>query len=140
FEVEKSTAWPFIVQTKDQTIEVLGTHFNVCAYSDDVYTKTTLKEGRVKVSSPHAGGKSESIILKPNQQAITATAWANVQVRSVNASDVSAWKENLFVFEEEELMEVMKKISRWYDVEVEYRDGMEGKKIGGVIPKLPRVE
>lgn len=141
FEVEKTADWPFIVKTTSQQIEVLGTHFNVSAYDDDELAKTTLVEGRVKVASSSEGRlASREKVLKPGQQAITLRGSDHITIGGIDTEEVISWKENLFVFNNEEISEVMKKVSRWYDVEVEYLDGMAGKRIGGSIPRLSHVE
>ena len=145
FEVEKAADWPFIVKTSSQQIEVLGTRFNVSAYDDDESIKTALVEGRVKVTAVGTGdeGAQQSnypTILKPGQQAITTKGKGNINVSTIDTEEAVSWKENLFVFNDEEISEVMKKVSRWYDVEVEYRDGMAGKRIGGSIPRFGNVE
>ncbi len=144
FEVRHAADWPFIVNTSMQRIEVLGTHFNVSAYSDDAYTKTTLVEGRVRISSPGAAAddatlQGGSALLMPGQQAVSRMHLKQLTVHTVDPEDIISWKENLFVFSNEEISAVMKKVSRWYDVEVEYKDGMAGKRIGGSIPILDNV-
>lgn len=148
FEVQKAKNWPFIVRTKTQQIEVLGTHFNVNAYAGDRKAKTTLVEGSVKVSQRSVGdispsGRFEttpSLVLKPGQQATTYADREGINVETIDPYEVVSWKENLFVFNNEEISEVMKKVSRWYDVEVVYRDGMAGKRIGGTIPRFKQIE
>lgn len=140
FEVEKAEGWPFIVKTASQQIKVLGTHFNVSAYDDDQLAKTTLVEGRVKVASSSSEGPLAGQVLKPGQQAITLKGSDRIKIGAIDTEEVISWKENLFVFNNEEISEVMKKVSRWYDVEVTYLDGMAGKRIGGSIPRLEHVE
>lgn len=141
FEVEKAANWPFVVNTEFQQIEVLGTHFNISAYDDDEHAKTTLVEGRVKVVSSADGQRAgQTKVLIPGQQAITLRGSSHIKVDKIDTEEVMSWKENLFVFNNEEISEVMKKVSRWYDVEVEYLDGMAGKRIGGSIPRLSHVE
>ena len=142
FEVEKAADWPFVVKTTSQQIEVLGTHFNVSAYDDDERAKTTLVEGRVKVASLLVDGQatSQAKVLRPGQQAITSRGSDHIKVGEIDTEEVISWKENLFVFNNEEISEVMRKVSRWYDVEVEYLDGMAGKRIGGSIPRFGKLE
>lgn len=147
FEVEKASRWPFVVKTKSQQVEVLGTHFNVSAYDDDNDVKTSLVEGAVKVSAidPSATfnereANTESIILKPGQQAVTHMGKRNLKITEVDPYEVVLWKDSLFTFHNEEISAVMKKVSRWYDVEVHYLDGMAGKRIGGGIPRFEHVE
>ncbi len=142
-EVINAADWPFVVTTAKQRIQVLGTSFNVSAYADDAFTQTTLVSGRVSVSfhtDPADGNELESVVLRPGQQVSSYSGRANYTVKSVDPEDFVSWKDHLFVFNNEEISEVMKKVSRWYNVEVEYQDGMAGKRIGGSIPRLDNVE
>ncbi|MET4544675.1 transmembrane sensor [Pedobacter africanus] len=109
FEVTKNKKQPFIVKSRNQEVRVLGTHFNINAYTDEANTRTTLLEGSILINQK---------ILKPNQQAVQADG--NISVREVNANDAIDWKNGEFICREEPLESLMKKISRWYDVEVVY--------------------
>jgi ferric-dicitrate binding protein FerR (iron transport regulator) len=128
FEVAPNAAKPFHVKTGTQDIEVLGTHFNVNAYKDEETIKTTLLEGSVKVVSrkwPVAGGEkdSEEVILKPGEQASVSRQSQTshfITVHSPDLDQVMAWKNGQFIFRDERIENIMKQISRWYDVEVEY--------------------
>ncbi len=136
FEVQKAERWPFIVNAKGQKVEVLGTHFNVSAYADDSFTKTSLIEGSVRISLP---GHSP-VVLQPGQQSTSTDFKNGIQISEMGSEDVTAWRGNHFTFNNEEVSEVMKKVSRWYDVEVTYQDGMEGKLIGGSIPRFATLD
>lgn len=116
FEIAHNKAMPFKVSSLGQMVEVLGTHFNVMAYSDEKVIKTTLLEGSVKISD---GGRTK--LLKPGEQAqVTA---GNIKiVDDIDMEDVVAWKNGYFKFADN-LESTMNKIARWYDVEVVY----EGK-------------
>jgi len=114
FEVEHNAAKPFRVVCNGQIVEDLGTHFNINAYSDENAVKTTLLEGSVKVSS--AG---EAKILKPGEQAQLVRG--NILVAQVNVDEVVAWKNGLFDFKDADIETVMRQLSRWYDVDIEYR-------------------
>lgn len=120
FEVAKDSARPFVVAVntngKNQEVTVLGTHFNINAYEDEAVIKTTLLEGSVKVSS-HA----ESRILKPGQQ---ATLGSTFQVTEVDAMQAVDWKNGNFYFNDENIQNIMRKLARWYDVEVVYIGAM----------------
>jgi ferric-dicitrate binding protein FerR (iron transport regulator) len=149
FEVQKAKSWPFFVKTSLQQIEVLGTHFNVSAYDEDRFTKTTLVEGSLQVSPSKAETASRlsipffsknTTILVPGQQALMDQERKDIRVDQVDPKEIISWRENIFVFNNEEIKEVMKKVSRWYVVEVIYQEGMEGKRIGGTIPRFEAVE
>jgi len=118
FKVAKDKAHPFIVSTTKQKVKVLGTHFNITAYADEPATLTTLEEGLVEVRSNNG---NKAALLKPNQQSIL-TASNQITVKEVNVKEELAWKNGLFIFNEENLESTMRKISRWYDVEVYYQD------------------
>lgn len=113
----KGVRVPFIVKTVGQQIEVLGTHFNVNAYDEEPATKTTLLEGSVRVSV--AGGVEK--ILRPGQQASVPASGSVITARSVDAQDAIAWKQGDFIFNGDDLQMVMRQLSRWYNVKVEYQ-------------------
>ena len=120
FQVAKDKAHPFIVITGQQEVEVLGTHFNINAYEDEPNTKTTLLEGSVKVSS----SKGSSQTLQPDQQAILSQS--GIEVIPVVAEAYIDWKEGSINFRREGLQSIMRKVARWYNVEVEYQ-GVSGE-------------
>ena len=148
FEIKKANKWPFIIKTNRQQVEVLGTNLNVSAYVDDASTKTTLITGNVRVSSYSDGNMSKSTtltalyseILVPGQQATTTEGDCKIALSTVDTEEIISWKQNLFVFNNEEISEVMKKVSRWYAVDVEFHDGMKGKRIGGTIPRFEHID
>lgn len=122
FEIAKDKSHPFIVITDKQEVEVLGTHFNINSYADEPSTKTTLSEGSVKVSLRSSKSGDTFTVLKPNQQALLTAG--EFKVASVNAEDIIAWKNGLFVLEDESLQSIMKRVERWYNVEVSYAAGI----------------
>jgi ferric-dicitrate binding protein FerR (iron transport regulator) len=115
FEIAHSKNMPFRVASRGQTVEVLGTHFNVMAYADEKIIRTTLLEGSIKIIND-----SESKILKPGEQAQISGNKFKV-TSDVDLEEVVAWKNGYFKFNEN-LESIMAKISRWYNVDVEYRD------------------
>jgi len=113
FEIFKDKAHPFIVETDEQQIEVLGTHFNVNSYKDEPGIATTLIEGSVKISS---GGIQR--IIKPGDQALNKSG--SITVRQVNLESVMDWKNGDFYLDKVNFKVAMRKIARWYNVEVIY--------------------
>lgn len=113
FEVTHNANSPFKVVSNNQVITVLGTHFNVSAYKDDQRIVTTLLQGKVRVQLNDLDVYTE---LNPGEQSILIDR--NFTVEKVDNEDAIAWKNNSFVFDNEELGSIMRKISRWYDVEV----------------------
>lgn len=110
FEVAKDKTKPFLVKSKGQEVEVLGTHFDVNAYPDEQSIRTTLIEGSVKLNG--------QLTLKPGQQSVLNDGKFNV--KEVNANDAADWKNGEFVFNNEPLTSILKKAARWYGVEIVY--------------------
>ena len=116
FEVVKNREMPFIVAINDAEIQVLGTHFNVNAYNDEDNVKTTLLEGAVKFV--HGANAN---MLAPGQQSQLATNGMMKVVSNVDVDEVVAWKNGMFDFKNAGIETVMRQLSRWYDVEIEYK-------------------
>src|SRR5690606_16695043 len=144
FEVAHRDDQPLYVVSEQPELKVLGTHFNVEAYGDDTETRTTLLEGSVRVTptdpgSPAAAG-ANATTLKPKQQAVISPGSKAVGVSAVNPDDVVAWKNGLFVFNNESMESVMRKIARWYDVQVVYEDSQPKEELfGGSISRFDDV-
>jgi transmembrane sensor len=129
FEVAKNKNMPFKVSLNTGTIEVLGTHFNVNAYPDEPEVTTTLLEGAVKLSSVR--GQS---MLKPGQQA-TWSKQNNFNIHEVNTDEAVAWKNGYFIFDKENIQHIMRKISRWYDVDIDYSGSVDEGDFGGTASR-----
>lgn len=120
FEVAKNKEMPFLVKVGPSEIEVLGTHFNVNAYNDESSIKTTLLEGSVKVTNNMVGIKSTSVYLVPGQQAgINKDGKINV-LNNADFEETLAWKNGRFHFKSADLSSILRQISRWYNVDIEY--------------------
>jgi transmembrane sensor len=131
FEVAKNKDMPFIVKSGSQTVEVLGTHFNINAYRDEASIKTTLLEGSVRVS---AGANSTLIV--PGQQASTRESNAGeISKYTVDVDKETAWKDGLFSFQNEDLKSIMRQVARWYDVKVVYAGNLPNEKFIGEISR-----
>ncbi|MDR6785277.1 transmembrane sensor [Pedobacter africanus] len=129
FEITKNKSHPFIVKTADQEVEVLGTHFNINSYKDELTTTTTLLEGSVKISA----GKNVKTIV-PGDQA--RNNGGQISVAKVNTENVTDWKDGEFNLDGLDFRMAMRKISRWYDVEVVYDKSVpEDIQSGGWIPR-----
>lgn len=131
----KNERLPFIVETENQTIEVLGTIFNINAYPDEHSEKTTLIEGSVKVSS-RLGHSPQ--LLKPGQQSILTNQ--NFTIKRVEGLQYIAWKQGDFTFDETPLEEIMRQIARWYDVDVVYEGNVGKIKFGGSISRSKDIQ
>lgn len=122
---------PFFVKSKEQLIEVLGTHFNVSSYTDEVRTRTTLLEGSVKI---HLTNGSKAIQqLFPGEE--SNVSHGVIQVQSADLEAAMAWKNGDFIFNNESLEDIMRKISRWYDVEIVYQNAHTTLKFSGAVSR-----
>lgn len=123
FEVAKDATRPFWVETGEVKVRVLGTKFNVSAYKDDSKQRVSLAEGSVKVE--YAEGHGKEAFLKPGYGADMEQNKENFWVHKVNLESVLSWKDAMFIFDDESLGSIMKKLSRWYNVDVKYEDGVD---------------
>ncbi|ATP55292.1 anti-sigma factor [Pedobacter ginsengisoli] len=133
FEVAKDKKHPFLVRSAGQEVKVLGTHFNVNAYVDESGVKTTLLEGSVRVNN--------DVVLVPGEQSVYAGGKLNV--KAVNASDAIDWKNGEFVFNKDPLTDILRKVSRWYNVDIIYiRDlgsGLDVPTFSGSVSRFENV-
>jgi len=128
FQVAHNASKPFKVTVKGQTIEDIGTEFNINAYDDEPYIRTTLVDGSVRVTK-----LQKSFVLVPGQQALTDLDKNTLMVKTVEVGDVIAWKNGQTSFKNEDIQEIMRQVSRWYDVDVEYQGNLPDRKfIGGI--------
>lgn len=128
FEVAKNKKVPFYVNANNAEVRVLGTHFNIAAYSDDKEMTTTLLEGSVQLSK----NKTQSL-LKPGEKGVISNDADKIAVSQSNIDEAIAWKNGYFIFDDNDITGVMKKISRWYDVSVDYRGDLSDQKFGGTF-------
>ncbi|PTT02454.1 anti-sigma factor [Pedobacter sp. HMWF019] len=157
FEIFKNKLQPFVVKSKNQEVTVLGTHFNINSYADEPDTKTTLLEGSVSVR--HLEGSAATrdlsyrrddvkgeerfggVVLKPGQQStIDRNRNFDIQVQEVqNLEAAVAWKNGTFMFTSEPIQVVMRKVARWYDVDVEYKTTPDTRKYTGAIARTENI-
>ncbi|MGX5689710.1 FecR family protein [Arcticibacter tournemirensis] len=132
---------PFVVSTRGQDVEVLGTHFNINAYPEEKDIRTTLLEGRVRVS-PKTTVKSSALrsqILKPGEQSVNNPNTHSLSVHTVDAEEAIAWKNGLLVFNDTDIGNIMRQISRWYNVEVKYEGDVKGRQFAGSVSRYDNV-
>jgi transmembrane sensor len=131
FEVTKNKTKPFIVQSKGQRVEVLGTHFNINAYPDESNIRTTLLEGSVRIE-----GK---LILKPGEQS-NISSDRIVSVKQIDPNTAIDWKNGDFVFQNDDFKTIMRKVSRWYDVEIIYDKTAPAElPLGGLVSRSKNI-
>lgn len=123
---------PFIVETRGQRVEVIATDFNINSYENEESTRTTLFEGSVRVVAA-----SGTALLKPGQQAVEAQG--SIHVRPADRDAVADWKNGDFIFAEEGLHSIMRRLARWYDVEVVYEDTIANEVYGGQISRSKKL-
>lgn len=128
FEIAKDKAHPFIVNTDRQQVQVLGTHFNINSYNDEPRTATTLLEGSIRVM---AAGKEE--VLRPGQQAeVNRTT---LEITDANVTVATAWKDGQMAFKKTDIQTVLRQISRWYNVDVEYQGKVPDFTVTGEVSR-----
>lgn len=132
FEVAKDQSKPFFVTIGEgrNEVEVLGTHFNINAYSNEDSVKTTLLEGKIKISASQT-----SELLSPGQQAkIANSASAGAGITIISNADTEqaiAWKNGGFSFDNTDIRVIMRQVERWYDVEVIYEGDVGARSFNG---------
>jgi len=130
FEVASNKKVPFSVVSGKQTVEVLGTHFNINAYDNEKYIKTTLLEGRVKVKNDDVVS-----ILNVGQQSRVNKEKDGIDVLEVDLEEAVAWKEGYFRFNNESIESVMRKVARWYNIDVSFQGVISKEKFNGTVSR-----
>ena len=116
FEVVHNSKQPFKVKTASQTVQDIGTQFNVNSYADEDASATTLVEGRVKIF-----GVSGQALIRPGQQYLLKSNGLSEVKSDVDIDEATAWKNGMFQFDNSDIKTIMRQISRWYNVDVEYQ-------------------
>ena len=129
FEITKDPSRPFHVKVNGTDIEVLGTQFNVNAYTDEAMLKTSLVDGAVKVSVP-----GRTTLLSPGQESILLPG-GNLTVGPGDVGLASAWKNGFFQFDKAPLPAVMRQIGRWYDLDIEYASPVPDRLFKGKLQR-----
>ena len=134
FKVAKNAEKPFYVVSGGQEVRVYGTEFNVHAYNDEPTIFTTLVEGSISLR-PLNGNKSE-LMLTPGNQSVFTRGDASARVRKVDTEVVTSWRHGVFVFEDQNLEQIMRTLSRWYNFEYEFADAKVAQtEFMGSIPR-----
>lgn len=129
FDVISNNKKPFIVSTEYIDIKATGTSFNVMAYPDEQSTEVTLKSGRIEVSGKRSGSTRTMGILKPDEVLIYDPQSDSTRILNANIRDKLSWLDGKLVFKYEPFEQVVRKINRWYNVDIVIRD----KKLDGYI-------
>jgi ferric-dicitrate binding protein FerR (iron transport regulator) len=127
FDVAKDAEHPFVVEVADQMkVQVLGTQFNINAYTDEQQIKATLIQGSIRVNKDAA-----AVVLQPGQQAQVNNGI--IVNNHINTAQVTAWKDGVFNFDDLGVEAVMRQLARWYDIEVVYEQGIPTTRFYGEI-------
>jgi ferric-dicitrate binding protein FerR (iron transport regulator) len=118
FVVTKDAKRPFTAKTAKMDIRVLGTQFNVNAYGEENTVRTTLVEGSLEVLSLITHNSS---VIQPGQQA-SIDETGELEINNVNTKLYTDWIDGKFIFVNERLEDIIIKLRRWYNIEVEYAD------------------
>ena len=127
FEVSKDFKRKFSVRSGIQTVEVLGTQFNINAYSDEKSIKTTLFEGEIRVIDLKT---NDSKLLKPGEQ---SNVDQSIQIKRIDTQAEIAWKEGYFYFKKADIQTVMRQLGRWYGVTTRYEGNIPVNHFSGSI-------
>lgn len=131
FKVKKDELRPFIIRSNDMDIKVLGTEFNVSAYSDDPFVKTTLINGLVAISYKNRGVAGQQN-LYPGDQASFNKKENTIHIKTVDVAKYTAWKDGFFVFENQTLSEISRILERWYNVQFVFQnENIQNMKFSG---------
>lgn len=120
FEVAKNPDKPFYVETDKQTVRVYGTKFNICSYVDEPIVYTTLLSGSISLQLNKSNGSA--LMLTPGHQALLVKSTTSVDVHAVDAESVTSWRNGRFVFDDRNLEQIMRTLSRWYDFTYEFKN------------------
>jgi transmembrane sensor len=133
FEVAKNKAMPFSVKVNDMQVKVLGTHFNIMAYTNEPTIQTTLLEGSVALSNGQVNNT-----LKPGQQGVLNKK-GEIKILNVDAGHYVAWKNGYFEFNRSNIQEIMNQLSRWYGIEVTYAGNVPDDEFVGKIERSAKL-
>lgn len=135
FDVTHDAERPFVVETSRMNVKVLGTRFNVNDYDDNEEVSTTLVNGSVEIIS----GDQQAFRLVPGEQAYGKEN--ELEKREVNVRLYTSWIDRKFLFNNTELEEIAKQISRWYDVEIFFSsESVKKVRFTGAIVKFKPLE
>lgn len=122
FDVVSNSKKPFVVKGEQTSVVAYGTSFNVQAYPDDLETRITLVSGKVRLLGRINGKVLHLCDLKPDQMAVYQVDQGMCRVETVDVKEVTAWKDGKLAFRDENFTEVVRKINRWYNVELVIMD------------------
>lgn len=135
FEVTANEQRPFFVKTKNHTVKVVGTHFNICEYPENHIIETTLAEGKVKIIT---GNFIHDLL--PGEQSSFNTKTSKVRISKADLEVYTTWKDGRYEFNNEPLGKVFQIIERWWDVKIDYPEKLKNERISGVLRRYKPLE
>jgi len=129
FEVSPDKSRPFKVQTREETIDVLGTSFNVNVYADEPVRRVTLETGSVKVNAGQ-----QALVLRPGEQTLHSDKGFGKTDKADMEGEL-AWKNGDFVFNNEDLSSILRELSRWYNIDISYKGSPGPMAFDGIISR-----
>jgi hypothetical protein len=133
FSVVKMESVPFIVEMGKRSVEVLGTEFNIKAYQEEAIHKISLLKGSVRYSDSLAGLTQN---LSPNWQLIVDNKTGTITEKIFDPYIFTAWQDGYFLFSDETLDEILRTMSRWFNIEIKLEnDEYNSKRFNGKISR-----
>lgn len=130
FEIAPQPEMPFTVAINHIKVAVLGTSFNIMAYTEEKKISTTLVTGAVKVSN-----SDNQVTIAPGQEAILDAGSTQFKINNANIAATIAWKNGKFLFDETDIYSIMRQVARWYDVDIRYEGDLTGITLTGGISR-----
>ena len=135
FEVTHSEQHPFLVSTKDFEIKVLGTVFNVSAYPDDKVSSTVLEKGKIELTPNNKSiFRSNKLTIQPGTMALYNPDEKLFYQQQVDPKNYLSWRDGYFIFKNENLGNILKKLERYYNIEIVLNNiGLEKENFSGQL-------
>ncbi|MES2112155.1 MAG: FecR domain-containing protein [Bacteroidota bacterium] len=130
FDVKHDASQPFKVKTARETVQDIGTQFNINSYADENAVTTTLVEGSIRIFT----GKTQKVIEPGQQYLLKNNGLAEVR-NDVDTDEITAWKSGMFQFNNADMKTIMRQIGRWYNVDVEYQGEVSNATYHGRISR-----
>lgn len=122
FDIRKDKSRPFVVNVTGMSINVTGTQFNVKAYKEDDNVSATLVDGKISIGYKNESGSEQEYKLKQGEQSVLDKESGNIDVKEVNTSIYTSWKDGIYFFDKQRLESIMNDLGRWYGLEVIFMD------------------
>lgn len=122
FDVAQRSGDRFVVNTNHFTVNVTGTLFNVTAYADDAFSSAVLAEGKIELSSKGSLFSKKTLQVHPGTKVTFDPALQSMSAQQVNPGDYLSWREGFIMIRGEKLQDILKRLSRYYNVKIKLED------------------